>query len=320
MRTSLRTGKCLLRSAFPWRFSRSAFLCSMLLAPMGTAIEIPSDSLRTSDPSTTIFPQQLGPDKISHLTFAGGGGTYGRTIHASRTISLGIDSCTGIEQTRQIDSDFRFKNDFSDYGGELDIQANQKVHIGARGGWINETAHYMGSSLDPAVVDTFLSFVQLPESTFTTTYFNPYFSIEGKDVGWGLGVVFADNQIWRDKVRDYTDFDNASVFPTGHLRFGPLNRAYFKLSLWEGVPIYSGGGMFDIGMGVHPGPLELYAGYETGGPFTDGNVLLRGSLDVGDHLAAGAAFRLSSDSDSDFMPTISEDAASMFLTYKFIRH
>jgi hypothetical protein len=292
----------------------------MLLAPMGTALEIPSDTLRTDDSLTTISPLPLGPERITRLTFAGGQGTYGRIVHASRTISLGYDSCTGFENTRQIDSDFRFKNEYNDYGGELDIQANEKLHIGVRGGWVNETAHYMGSSLDPAVVDTFLSYIDFPDSTITTSYINPYFSVEKETVGFGLGVVLADNQLWRDEVREYGEHDEASAFPTGHVRLGELDKVYLKASLWEGVPIYSGGGMFNLGVGLHPGPLELYAALETGGPYTDSGLLLRGSLDLGKHLVAGANVRMSSESDTDFMPTISENGANVFLTYKFIRH
>jgi len=291
----------------------------MLLAPMGTAIEIPSDTLRSDDSLTTISPLPLGPERITRLTFAGGQGTYGRIVHASRTISLGYDSCTG-ENTRTIDSDFRFKNEYNDYGGELDIQASEKLHIGVRGGWVNETAHYMGSSLDPAIVDTFLSYIDFPDSTITTSYINPYFSVEKETVGFGLGVVLADNQLWRDEVREYGEHDKASTFPTGHLRLGELDKLYLKASLWEGVPIYSGGGMFNLGVGLHPGPVEVYAAWETGGPYTDSGLLLRGSLDLGRHVVAGASVRLDSDSDTDFMPTISESGANVFLTYKFIRH
>lgn len=325
MRTSFRFGICLDRvvSRMQRRPKRSAVLCTMLLAPMGTAIEIPSDTLRTDDSLTTISPLPLGPERITRLTFAGGQGTYGRTIHASRTISLGYyggDGCSGGgERTRQIDSDFRFEHEYNDYGGEFDTQVNNKSHIGVRGGWINETAHYRGSSLDADTVSAYFGNVDF-DSTITTSYFNPYYAFEGENVGWGIGVVFADNQLWRDEVRKYGEHDNPSTFPTGHLRVGELDKLYLKASLWEGVPIYSGGGMFNLGAGLHPGPVELYAGWETGGPYTDSGLLLRGSLDLGRHVTAGANVRLSSDSDTDFMPTISESGGSVFLTYKFIRH
>jgi hypothetical protein len=296
----------------------------MILAPMGASIEIPSDTLRTDDSPTTISPFPSGPEKITRLTFAGGQGTYGRVIHASRTISLGFyggDGCSpGGEITRQIDSDFRFEHEYKDYGGELDTQVSDKSHIGVRGGWINETAHYRGSTLDADTVSAYLGYVDFPDSTITTSYINPYLSMEKETIGLGFGVVFANDQLWRDKVRSYGEHDEPSVFPTGHIRVGELDKLYIKASLWEGVPIYSGGGMFNLGVGVHPGPVELYAGLETGGPYTTEGLLLRGSLDLGKHVVAGANVRLSNDSDTEFMPAISESGGSVFLTYKFIRH
>ena len=305
------------------RPKRSAVLCTMLLAPMGTAIEIPSDTLRTDDSPTTISPLPLGPERITRLTFAGGQGTYGRVIHASRTISLGFyggDGCSpGGELTRQIDSDFRFEHEYKDYGGELDTQVSDKTHIGVRGGWIDETAHYRGSTLDADTVSAYFGNVAF-DSTITTSYINPYLSMEKETIGLGFGVVFANDQLWRDRVRSYGEHDEPSVFPTGHIRVGELDKLYIKASLWEGVPIYSGGGMFDLGVGLHPGPVEVYAGLETGGPYTDSGLLLRGSLDMGKHVTAGGSVRLESDSDTDFMPTISESSANVFLTYKFIRH
>lgn len=289
---------------------------------MGTAIEIPSDTLRTDDSLTTISPLPSGPERITRLTFAAGQGTYGRVIHAQRRISLGYfggDGCSGGgEEFRVVDADFRFKNEYKDYGGELDTQVSNKVHIGARGGFIDETAHYMGSTLDADTVSKYFSNADF-DSTITTTYVNPYISVEGEHVGWGIGMVFADNQLWRDEVREYGQHDEASTFPTGHLRIGELDKLYIKASLWEGVPIYSGGGMWNLGAGLHPGPVELYGGWVSGGPYTDSGLLLRGSLDLGEHVTAGANVRLSTDSDTDFAPTISENGANVFLTYKFIR-
>src|SRR5512139_2252103 len=133
-----------------WRLRPSALMCAGLLAPMGVAVQVPSDS------SGVIVEDETGTggDREVRFTLGAGSGSYGRTIHETRTIFLGYDSCTGEASSQQIDADFNLRDEFNDYGGELDVQVSENAHLGVRGGRIQEDVSYLGSSLDQALIDT----------------------------------------------------------------------------------------------------------------------------------------------------------------------
>lgn len=302
-----------------FRLRPSAVLCGVLLAPMGAAYEIPPDSVATNSPFdslTTNSPSDEGHDRITRFTFAGGSGTYGRTLHTSRTIFAGTD-CYGDPYNQQINADFNFKDEFSDYGGEIDVQATDKFHVGVRGGWVNETVKYWGTNLDPALVDTLFQSVDLGDTSFTYYYINPCFAIEGETIGFGLGFVYSNNRLWTNETVDYGNHDDDTVYPTGHFRAGRLDKVYAKLSLFEGVPIYSGGGTWTAVVGGRlVKPVELLGGFSARGPYTQSSVLLRANVDLGRYWMIGVNHRWKSDVEDAFMPRFSESATSLSLSYK----
>lgn len=297
-----------------FRPSRSLVVCTMLLGPMGVGVKIPSDA---SD-STLVEPDEPGVMTTS-LRFGAGSGFAGQTVHAQRVITLGYDSCTGTPINETFDADFRFKDEYRDYGGELDIQVSDRTHVGLRGGWVDETVSYLGSSLDEAVVDTLFAGYRFDE-TSTYVYVNPYFSLEHPEWGIGAGFVVSDGRLLTNDRKEYDELDDPTVFPTGHVRLGSLRTLYFNASLWEGVPIYSGGGMFTLGIGLRPvKPLELWGGMSNGGPYSEGYFLTRANLDLGRHLTLGAAWRPPSDASEEYQPAFSEEGLSFSLMYKFLR-
>ena len=294
----------------------SAVLCATLLSPMGVALQVPVDS------TTTVPGEDFGNEKVTRFTFGAGSGTYSRTIHdqTTRTYFLGYDDCgEPITDTVTYDADFRFKDTFKDYGGEIDVQTSDVFHIGVRGGWINDTMHFWGSSLEQATLDTLFANVQFRDSVTTNYYFNPYFAVERETVGFGAGFIYSSQGLWSDETVEYGDHDEGGILPTGHFRAGRLDKVYAKLSLWESVPIYSGGGKWVGGLGVRPAkPLELFGGFATGGPYSGSNLLLRANVDIGRHVTIGANYRTASDVDETFNPRFEESAASVALTYKFL--
>ncbi|HEU4930266.1 MAG TPA: hypothetical protein VFU38_10600 [Candidatus Krumholzibacteria bacterium] len=293
--------------------TRSVTMCALLLAPMGVAVEVPSDSVDTAH-------YQLGDNpKTTSFTFGAGSGSYGRNIHASRVISLGYDSCTGQENTQYVDANFRFENEFHDYGGEIDIQATDAFHFGARGGYITESASYLGSTIDAAVVDTLFQSVQ-PDTTWTQFYVNPFFSVEKDMWGIGLGVVMSNNRLWTE-TEEYGEHNDESVYPTGHFRVGDLQKVYVNATLWEGVPIYSGGGLWTLGVGMRPVHwFHLWGGVAAGGPYTQESFMARANIDLGRHFTLGTNVRFRKDASSELgLDPPSEFGASASLTYKILR-
>lgn len=298
----------------PFRPSRSLVACTLLLGPMGVGVEIPSDS---SD--ATPVESQASEVKTTSLRFGAGGGVSGQTVHAQRVILLGYSDCGGEPINETFDADFHFKDEYRDYGGELDIQLSETAHLGLRGGWVEETVSYLGSTLDPAVVDTLFQGFRFDDSS-TYLYFNPFFSAEHPEWGIGAGFIVSDGRLLTNDRKEYNELDDVTFFPTGHVRLGSLRTLYFNASLWESVPIYSGGGMFTLGIGLRPvAPLEIWGGMSDGGPYSNGYFLARANADLGRRLTLGAAVRLKSDVDEVYQPVFSEHGLSFSLTYKFLR-
>lgn len=293
--------------------TRSLVACTLLLGPMGVGVEIPSDS--SDAPSVESQSSEV---KTTSLRFGAGSGVAGQTVHAQRVISLGYSDC-GDPVNQTFDADFRFKDEYRDYGGELDVQVSGTSYLGLRGGWVEETASYLGSTLDPADVDTLFQDYRFDDSS-TYLYFNPYFATERPEWGIGVGLIVSDGRLLTSDRQEYDQIDDASFFPTGHVRLGSLRTLYFNASLWEGVPLYSGGGMLTMGIGLRPvAPLELWGGMSDGGPYSNGYFLARANADLGRHVSLGAAVRLKSDVDEAYQPVFSEHGLSFSLTYKFLR-
>ena len=220
---------------------------------------------------------------------------------------------------QHFDADFRFKSEYKDYGGQIDHQVNDTFHLGARGGYITESASYLGSTIDAVIIDSLFTTVR-PDTTWTQFYFNPFISIEKEMLGVGIGVVFSNDHLWTG-TEEYGDHNDPSVVPTGHFRLGNLNKAYVNASLWEGVPIYSGGSQWTIGVGVRPVKwLHLWGGGGGGGPYTDDSFMARADVDLGRHLTLGTNIRFRKDAGSEmgFDPP-SEFGASASITYKILR-
>src|SRR5688572_32841184 len=113
------------RRVLSFRPRSSAILCTSLLLPMGVALEVPSDS--------TVARVGDTFERVTRLTFGAGSGTYGRTVHdeTTRAYFLGYDDCgEPVNQTVTYNADFRHKQEFNDYGGELDIQLSEHGHLG----------------------------------------------------------------------------------------------------------------------------------------------------------------------------------------------
>lgn len=276
------------------------------------AVEVPTDSTETSQ-------YELGDNpKTTSFKFAAGSGVYGRNIHATRVIPLGYSDCAGAS-SQTIDADFQFKDDYQDYGAEIDHQVTNSFHVGARGGYIEEGALYLGSTLGSSGVDSLFNDVQ-PETDWSQIYVNPFIAVEKKNWGAGLGFVYSDNHLWTG-TEEYGEHEDDALFPTGHLRIGPLNKLYANVSLWEGVPIYSGGGEWQVGFGLRPVSwMELWGGMGIGGPYTRESVVLRGNLDMGRNFTLGTSVRLYENASSQFGDDPpSEYGVSASLTYKILR-
>jgi hypothetical protein len=211
-----------------------------MITPLSMTVEIP-DSAQTSSEHSNA-----SDDFTASYKLGGGGGRYYR--------ELGFSGCS---------PSYPVKQEFIDVGGEVDLQRSRTTHIGLRGGYIRDTVHPVSDfgSLEDSIGVTI-------DRTEDVGYGNVYVSGEWRHVGIGGGVLFTSNPLHLDNPEDDPTDNDVHVYPTGHLRFGDLSRFYISGHLFEGVPLYSGGGAFFGGAGWRPiHALEVYGGFSASGPY-----------------------------------------------------
>ena len=239
------------------RFSRtSTWLCTALIAPMSLAVRVPVDSTSTSAPSNSAD----GETRTTRFTLGGGGGQYYREYR------LGGE-CAAADPTT-------FHEEFGDVGAEIDYQHGDKGHFGIRGGYVHETAELVA---DPELTG------ELGSSRDINTYYgNPFISHEGDNFGFGAGFLITSRPLSTGDERDSPTKEDVAIYPSAHLRFSRSSRQlYLSAHLWEGVPIYSGGGMVTVGLGGRPlSWLDLYGAYASEGPYDGESFLARATFDI----------------------------------------
>jgi len=256
----------------------------MLAAPLSMTVELPDSTVEPTSNSELATSYRVG----------GGGGRYYHT--------LGLGDCGTSVPVKQ---------DFVDVGGEIDRQFNGGKHLGVRAGYIHDTTDTLS---DISAFET--SIGSNVDRTRDVYYGSLYGAREWKHFGLGMGVLMTSKPLSIDNPQDPTD-DDFHIYPTAHLRFGDLSRLYVSGHLFEGVPIYSGGGLFYAGLGVRPvRVLELYAGYCASGPYYDEGWLGRVNVDLNRRWTLGTAVRFPSDSQEY---DVKEYGVSASLTYRAFR-
>lgn len=243
---------------------RSGWLCVLLATPLSMTVELPDST--TPEPGTNH-------ELTTSYRIGGGGGRY---YHM-----LGLSDCGTAVPVKQ---------DFVDFGGEIDRQFGKTKHLGVRAGYIHDTTDTLSdiSEFEGSIGSNV-------DRTRDVYYGNLNGAGEWRMVGFGLGVLVASEPLSINDPQDPTD-DDFHIYPTAHLRFGDLSRVYISAHLFEGVPLYSGGGLFYAGAGVRPiRALELYGGYYASGPYHDEGWMGRVNLDLNRSWTLGTAVRFPSD-------------------------
>lgn len=263
---------------------RSGWLCVLLATPLSMAVELPD--------STT--PEQTTSEFTTSFRAGGGGGRYYHT--------LGFSDCGTSVPVKQ---------DFVDFGAEIDRQANKTSHFGLRGGFIHDTTDTL---TDISALEGQLG--SNVDRTRDVYYGNLYGAREWKSVGFGLGVLMTSKPLSIHNPQDPTD-DEFHIYPTGHLRFGDPSRFYVSGHLFEGVPLYSGGGVFYVGAGGRPVPsLELYGGYFASGPYREEGWVGRINYDLNRHWTLGTVVRFPSSYQNYDEKEYGVSASLMYRTFR----
>jgi hypothetical protein len=201
----------------------------------------------------------------TQIEIAGGAGEYA-------FISRG---CNG-EVTRRNPASFR--------EGAVRVQQPIGHHgfaLGVRAGVVNDDLAGGDGLVPPALPPP--NEPQPPRELSTNRYVNPYFTYSPPGGSVGGGYVWHEREFPTagEQAREFTNRPLNSV--SAHIRFGSEQK-YFETRWMEGMPLYSDGGMLNIGTGGRPGdgPVTFFVGLGAGGPYEGAGLALRLGCDMGD--------------------------------------
>jgi len=272
------------RSTHQWR---AATACLLLLTPM---------------PASKSDPDRTGE---TSLTVGAGSGGFGREVwfHA------GMSSCGPITRTAHFDADF------TDYGAAVEHCTGKKGRIGLRAGFIRERVGLVPGQQFPVNVDSIATAIG---SDTDNIYVNPYIAAEGTWFGSGVGVILASERLRLGEIEHHPEDIGSNVALSGHLRVGKRSLLYASASAGESVPIYSGGGFFNYGIGVDiPVGLDLWAG-KAQGPWLGDDFLLKATVHPSRRWSVGASLRFRGEAPRALPDSDREYGVSLSITRRFL--
>lgn len=240
---------------------------------------VPADSLAAPMADVPANSSHAAKSKVTLFRVAAGGGDHAQTVR--------VGSAEGCES-------IYLKEQFIDAGVEVDHQVNRLFHLGARAGYISEEAELARPlPIDP---DTNLP-IEVPpgvETDVETYYLNPFLSLEWTWLGVGAGVVGSTEPLENDGEDndDQLDDEDSKLFPSFHVRLGKTSAIYASWHVSEGVPIYSGGGLNRLGLGMDFIPhLHLWGGQSYYGPYVNESWVGQMVADVSRSWSVDATYR-----------------------------
>lgn len=218
------------------------------------------------------------------ITLAGGAGRHGRglDVYLGTTSNSGY-GCDGstYSESNEVRRNVDLEEQFADAGAGIDRRVgDSKLHIGLRAGYVWEQASAPSPMLINSLTNEPIDISGAMNEYRNTSYWyvNPYMAIEARKVGFGFGIVRSAEPLRTEAPTRIPEDMNTgeSVQPSFHLRFGPRDKFYVAYRLWEGIPIYSGGGKHNAGMGFTlGGHMDVWAAYALGGPYRTNALFLQ---------------------------------------------
>jgi hypothetical protein len=176
-------------------------------------------------------------------------------------------------------------HEYGEAGLEAVHQLGNGMSFAVRAGVIQEKATERVRTTDYSTSPPRDS-VLVDESDWHNSYVNPAIAFEGTRGGIGLGVIVA-----RRPFVSYSE-NEQRIRPSFHARVGRVDGMHLRAAYMESVPLYSGGGYFELGVGAHATRrLDVYGGVSAG-PFDGAGFALRTEYRALPHLAISARTRL----------------------------
>ena len=175
--------------------------------------------------------------------------------------------------------------DYEEAGVEATHRFDSGFSVGVRAGTLHEKITDTQRTVDYSQYP-YRDTVIVTKTDWDNSFVNPTIGYEGTLGGFGAGIVTARRPFMSNGTSDVT------IAPSFHLRAGRLDGRYFRIGYMESMPLYSGGGYVDIGVGSHLSRRwDLYAGLSAG-PFDGPGVSLRTEYRALPNLAISAKTRL----------------------------
>lgn len=177
-----------------------------------------------------------------NIKFAAGKGSYA-------TITRG---CEGQVLSKR-------KIPFQDMGFSVDYRIKSPACLGLRAGKIWTEYEY-------SVYTNGIEYEKM-----TNSYLNPNISLEGSKLGIGIGYFIPKKHLPKKEKKQLFSW---------HLRFGPP-KSYFSIHYLENVPLYSGGGYVNLGLGGKAGKkINYWFGLGSAGPYDKAGFVAKTNFEI----------------------------------------
>lgn len=260
-----------------------------------------------------ILPIVVGVQKqpsdslYTDLTIGAGGGSYANTFY-TRHYTPG-SGCDGGGYTY---NEYREKIGYQDAGIGIETQVSKRAKLGLRTGYIKDKrVKFINYDTDEYNLESKTSYI-----------FNPHFSLEWSYFGFGLGIAGATNGFYYPSLKreEYSEGKNiAKIKPSYHLRLGNPKYIYASISHLENIPLISGGGYLNYGVGTEAIPnISLWAGSGKK-PFEKDCFLLKAGVKLSHNWSLNCAYRSGESNGRYISKPIKEKGFSVRLNYRFFR-
>jgi hypothetical protein len=252
--------------------------------------------------------RQPSDSLYTDFTMGAGGGSYANSFYTAHYRPG--SGCDGGNYTYH---EYREKITYQDAGIGIETQVSKKAKVGLRTGFIKDK-RIKFTSFDP---DRYV----LQDKT--SYIFNPHFSFDWKYFGFGLGCLMSTSGIYYPsfKLEHYSSGNNlVKSAVSHHFRLGNPKYLYVSVSHLENIPLISGGGYLNYGVGTEAVPsLYLWVGGSGQKPFEKEALLLKAGIKLSPNWTLNFAHRSGKSNGRYINKPIKENGFSVNLNYRFFR-
>jgi len=244
----------------------------------------------------------------TEFTMGAGGGSYANSFYTAHYRPG--SGCDGGDYAYH---EYREKITYQDAGIGIETQLSQKTKLGLRAGYIKDKRiKFVNYDPDRYKLESKTSYI-----------FNPHFSLDWKYFGFGLGCVISTNGIYYPsfKLEQYSNGKNIiKSAASHHFRLGNPKYVYGSVNYLENIPLISGGGYLNYGVGTNAIPgVSLWAGSSGKKPFEKESLLLKAGIKLSSNWTLNLAHRSAKSNGRYINKSIKENGFSVNLNYRFYR-